>query len=94
LQTFNKRVGGANPAALARNLPEVGEKPVKTCENWLVVCIHNLTWSHLGMKSVSLSLWHPGGFGDCRKKTAVTNALAPPPIPLESCSTAQTDRQV
>jgi len=32
------------------------------------------------------------------KKTAVfsclTNALAPPPIALESCSTAQTDRPV
>jgi len=33
-----------------------------------------------------------------QKKTAVfgclTNALAPPPIALESCSTAQTDRPV
>jgi len=40
--------------------------------------------------------WRLGGFGDFRKKTAVfgclTNALAPPPIELESCSTAQTDR--
>jgi len=36
---------------------------------------------------------HLGGFGDFRKKTAVfgclTNALAPPPIALESYSTAQ-----
>jgi len=41
---------------------------------------------------------HLGGFGDFRKKTAVfgclTNALAPPPIALESYSTAQTDRPV
>jgi len=45
-----------------------------------------------------LTLWRLGGFGDFRKKTAVfgclTNALAPPPIALESCSTAQTDRPV
>ena len=39
--------------------------------------------------------WRLGGFGDFPKKTAVfgclTNTLAPPPIALESCSTAQTD---
>jgi len=47
---------------------------------------------------ISLTLWHPGGFIDFRKKTAVfgclTNALAPPLIVLESCSRAQTDRPV
>jgi len=46
-----------------------------------------------------LTPWRLGGFGDFRKKkTAVfgclTNALASPPIVLESCSTAQTDRPV
>jgi len=46
-----------------------------------------------------LALLEPPGFGDFRKKeTAVfgclTNALAPPPIALESCSAAQTDRPV
>jgi len=44
---------------------------------------------------VILTLWHPLGFSDFRKKTAVfgclTNALAPQRIVLESCSTAQTD---
>jgi len=46
----------------------------------------------------SLTLLEPPGFGDLRKKAAVfgclTNALAPPPIALESCSAAQTDRPV
>ena len=47
----------------------------------------------------TLTLWRPPGFSDFRKKkTAVfgclTNALAPPPIALESCSTAQTYRPV
>jgi len=45
-----------------------------------------------------LTPWRLGGFGDFRKKTAVfgclTNALAPPPIVLESCSKAQTDPPV
>jgi len=45
-----------------------------------------------------LTLLEPPGFGDFRKKTAVfgclINALAPPPIALESCSAAQTDRPV
>jgi len=45
-----------------------------------------------------LTLLEPAGFGDFRKKTAafgcLTNALAPPHIVLESCSTAQTDRPV
>jgi len=45
-----------------------------------------------------LTPWRLGGFGDFRKKNAVfgclTNALAPPPIALESCSTAQMDRPV
>jgi len=45
-----------------------------------------------------LTLLEPRGFGDFRKKTAVfgglSNALAPPPIALESCSVAQTDRPV
>jgi len=45
-----------------------------------------------------LTPWRLGGFGDFRKKIAVfgclTNALAPPPIALESCSMAQTDRPV
>jgi len=40
----------------------------------------------------------PLGFSDFRKKTAIfgclTNTLAPLPIALESCSTAQTDRPV
>jgi len=43
-----------------------------------------------GIGEKRLTLWHPGGFGDFRKKTAVfgclTNALAPPLIALESCS--------
>jgi len=47
---------------------------------------------------MQLTPWCLGGFGDFRKKTAVfgcfTNALAPPQIALESCSTAQTDRPV
>jgi len=47
---------------------------------------------------LALTLLEPAGFGDSHKKTAVfgflTNALAPPPIVLESCSTAQTDRPV
>ena len=47
---------------------------------------------------VPLTPWRLGDFGDFRKKTAVfgclTNALAAPPIALESCSTAQTDRPV
>jgi len=45
-----------------------------------------------------LTPWRLGGFGNFPKKTAVfgclTNALAPPLIALESCSTAQTDRPV
>jgi len=45
-----------------------------------------------------LTPWRLGGFGNFHKKTAVfgclTNALAPPPIALASCSTAQTDRPV
>jgi len=45
-----------------------------------------------------LTPWRLGGFGDFRKKTAVfgclTNDLAPLPITLESCSTAQMDRPV
>jgi len=46
-----------------------------------------------------LTLLEPPGFDDfLRKKTAVfcclTNALAPLPIALESCSAAQTDRPV
>jgi len=47
---------------------------------------------------ILLNPWRLGGFGDFRKKTAVfgclTNALAPPPIALKSCSTAQTDQPV
>jgi len=47
---------------------------------------------------LALTLWCLGGFGDFRKKTAVfgclTNALAPPPIAPESCSTAQTHQPV
>jgi len=56
---------------------------------WQAACLHfhNL-----------LTLWCLGGFGNFRKKTAVfsclTNALAPLPIALESCSTAQTDQPV
>jgi len=46
----------------------------------------NLQWYH------NLTPWRLGGFGDFCKKTAVfvclTNALAPPPIALESCSMA------
>jgi len=50
-------------------------------------------------KPLTLTFWRLTGFGDfCKKKTAVfgclTNALAPPPIALDSCSTAQTDRPV
>jgi len=44
-----------------------------------------------------LTLWRLGGFGNFRKKKVfgcITNTLAPPPIALESCSTAQTDRPV
>jgi len=45
-----------------------------------------------------LNTWRLAGFGDFCKKTAVfgcfTNALAPPPIALKSCSMAQTDRPV
>jgi len=45
-----------------------------------------------------LTPWLPLGFSAFRKKTAVfgclTIALAPPPIALESCLTAQTDRPV
>jgi len=46
-----------------------------------------------------LTPWRLGGFGDFRKKKravfgCLTNALVPPPIALESCSTAQTDRPV
>jgi len=52
----------------------------------------------LATSLVLLTPWGLGGFGDFRKKTAVfgclTNALAPLPIALESCSTAQTDRPV
>ena len=48
--------------------------------------------------NIYLTLLRLGGFGDFRKKTVVfgclTNTLAPPPIALESCSTAQTDRPV
>jgi len=48
---------------------------------------------------VILTLLEPHGFGNFhKKKTAVfgclTNTLAPPPITLESCSAAQTDRPV
>jgi len=49
-------------------------------------------------KTGILTLLELAGFCDFRKKSAVfgclTNALAPPPIALESCSTAQTDRPV
>jgi len=52
----------------------------------------------LGTEVTPLTLWRLGGCGDFRKKTAVlgclTNTLAPLPIALESCSTAQTDRPV
>jgi len=45
------------------------------------------------LQSSSLTPWHLGGLGDFRKKAAVfsclTNALAPPLIALESCSTTQ-----
>jgi len=46
-----------------------------------------------------MTLLEPPGFGDFRKKTTtvfgcLTNAPAPPPIALESCSAAQTDRPV
>jgi len=48
------------------------------------------------MKSVVLTLWRLGGFGDFHKKTAVfgclTNALAPPPIALESRSVQRLKR--
>jgi len=55
--------------------------------------------SYLKQHDSLLTLLEPPGFGDFRtKKTAVfgclTNALAPPPIALESCSAAQTDRPV
>ena len=54
-------------------------------------------WGTRGSRE-RLTPWHLGSFADFRKKTAVfgclTNALAPPPIALESCSTAQTDRPV
>jgi len=53
---------------------------------------------HCAFIGTWITLWRLGGFGDFRKKTAVfgclTNALAPPLIALESCSTAQTDRPV
>jgi len=45
-----------------------------------------------------LTLLELPNFDDFHKKTAVfgclTNALAPPPIALESCSAAQTDQPV
>jgi len=48
--------------------------------------------------ATSLTPWRLGGLAIFAKKTAVfgclTNALAPPPIALESCLTAQTDRPV
>ena len=54
--------------------------------------------SKISFQTVLFTPWRLGGFGDFRKKTAVfgclTNALATPPIALESCSTAQTDRPV
>ena len=60
--------------------------------------IYFLNEPELTCSCMHLTLLRPGGFGDFRKKTAVfgclTNALAPPPIALESCSTAQTDRPV
>jgi len=47
---------------------------------------------------VILTPWRLGGFGDFRQKTTIfgcpTNPLAPPPIALESCSTAQTNRLI
>jgi len=62
--------------------------------------LHNKV-AHWVAKKVgpTLTPWHLGGFGNfCKKKTAVfgclTNALAPPPIALESSSTAQTDQPV
>jgi len=55
--------------------------------------------SILTLATSILTPWRLGGFGDfCKKKTVVfgclTNALALPPIVLESCSAAQTDRPV
>jgi len=44
-----------------------------------------------------LTPWRLAGFGDFCEKTVfgcLTNTLAPPPIALESCSTAETDRPV
>ena len=60
----------------------------KTTENFIVTY-----WDQ-----DTLTPWRLGGFGDFRKKTAVfgclTNALAPRPIALKSCSTAQMDQPV
>jgi len=47
---------------------------------------------------MQLTPWRLGGFGDFHKKNSSFRlpyqALAPPPIALESCSMAQTDRPV
>jgi len=56
-------------------------------------------FSTTNARNLILTFLRLSGFGDFRKKkTAVssclTNALAPPLIALESCSTAQTDRPV
>ena len=63
---------------------------------FLLWCLSNP--KTLGIEADLLTPWHLGGFGDFRKKAAVfgclTNALALPPIALESCSAAQTDRPV
>jgi len=63
----------------------------------LKILFFNFMLGHTS-NTTSLTPWLPLGFSDFRKKTAVfgclTNALAPSPIALESCSTAQTDQPV
>ena len=61
------------------------------------LCYFLLTSAFL--PDLPLTPWHPLGFSDFHKKKpavfgCLTNALAPPLIALESCSTAQTDRPV
>ena len=78
---------------------------LKTSENWFTVTSPDLfkhgidvDYKKMGCGQILNTLASGWFWRFLQKKTAVfgclTNALAPPPIALESCSTAQTDRPV
>ena len=99
--TLLSRLAGSGRGAGATTLLTVNSHPSAGAFNCRVLCsclVLQTATLLAGLSTLPLTPWRLGGFGDFCKKTAVfgclTNALAPPPIALESCSTAQTDRPV